>query len=199
MDEGHIKFNCKWVKDKPVTKIIISNINTWRNRLYEIGLIGEYENGIGYGNISFRMDNNCFLITGSATGGISKLNESHYAIVNDYNLAQNSLICKGPIKASSESLSHGAIYDCRPSTNAVIHVHHLKLWNELLYVFPTTSTSATYGTPEMAMEIKRLLAAHDIEKQNTIVMGGHKEGILVFGKSLDETGNKVVELLNAYK
>jgi len=199
MDEGYIKFNCKWIKEKPVTKIITNNINTWRNRLYEIGLIGAYKNGIGYGNISFRMDNNCFLITGSATGGISKLNENHYANVSNYNLEQNSLICKGPIKASSESLSHAVIYDCQPSTNAVIHIHHLKLWNKLLNVFPTTSTSISYGTPEMALEIKRLLASHDIKNQNTIVMGGHKEGVLVFGKSLDEAGNKVVKLLNAYK
>jgi len=199
MDEGYIKFNCTWIKDKPVTEIITNNINAWRDRLFDLGLIGAYKNGIGYGNISIRMDNNCFLITGSTTGNISKLNENHYTVVSKYNLEQNSLNCIGPIKASSESLSHAAIYDCKPSTNAVIHIHDLKLWNKLLNVFQTTRSSISYGTPEMALEIKRLLAASDIKKKNTIVMGGHKEGILVFGKSLDEAGNRVVKLINEHK
>ncbi len=199
MDEGYIKFNCIWEKDELVPSIDLSGINTWRNRLYEIGLVGAYKNGIGYGNISFRLDNQNFLVTGSATGNLPKLNENHFTVVTDYNFEQNELVCKGPIKASSESLSHAVIYECLPSINTVIHVHHLKLWKALLHVFPTTNPSIAYGTPEMAMEIKQLLKESDTEKQKTIIMGGHEEGIFVFGESLNEAGNKIIELFNTYK
>ncbi len=199
MDEGYIKFNCQWLKEKSDDGINISDINLWRNRLHEIGLIGVYENGIGFGNISSRLENNHFLISGSATGSIPKPNKDHYTVVTDYNLEQNNLTCKGPIKASSESLSHAVIYECDPSVNAVIHVHSMKLWSELLHVLPTTNASVAYGTPEMAMEIKRLFEECAVEKHSTIIMGGHEEGILVFGKSMDEAGDKILELFYAHE
>ena len=114
MDEGYIKFNCRWIKTAPFSKHKIAEINAWRDRLYKHGLIGSYSNGIGFGNISIRTDINSFLITGSATGNLKKLNENHYVQVNEYDFLQNSLTCSGPIKASSESLSH-----------AVIHIHNM--------------------------------------------------------------------------
>jgi ribulose-5-phosphate 4-epimerase/fuculose-1-phosphate aldolase len=196
MDEGYIKFNCNWIKDKPVSPEDISEINFWRDRLYSIGLIGVYENGIGFGNISIRFGNQEFLITGSATGGVERLNNGHYVVVNKYDLLQNSLICTGPIKASSESLSHAVIYECSPNTNAVIHIHHLKLWQQLLDVLPTTCDKVAYGTPEMAEEIKRLFVETAVKKEKAIVMGGHEEGIITFGETLDEAGEI---LLNLYK
>ncbi|MEM9391149.1 MAG: class II aldolase/adducin family protein, partial [Bacteroidota bacterium] len=161
--------------------------------------IGVYKNGIGFGNISSRLENNHFLISGSATGGITELNKDHYTVVTSYNLNQNNLTCKGPIKASSESLSHAVIYECSSSVNAVIHVHSMKLWSELLHALPTTNTSVAYGTPDMAIEIKRLFEESDIEKHNTIIMGGHEEGILVFGKSMNEAGDKILELFYDHK
>jgi hypothetical protein len=58
MDEGYIKFKCNLIKDKPLPMAALSEINQWRNKLYQVGLIGAYADGIGYGNISIRSDNN---------------------------------------------------------------------------------------------------------------------------------------------
>ena len=81
MDEGYIKFNCKWIKDRQISIDKLSEINKLRDRLYRLGLIGAYDNGIGFGNISIRSGKNDFIITGSATGNFHELNENHYVLV----------------------------------------------------------------------------------------------------------------------
>lgn len=193
MDEGYIKFNCNWIKAAPCSSLKIEEINSWRDRLYNYGLIGAYANGIGFGNISIRSDNNTFIITGSATGILEKLNENHYVKVNEYDFSQNSLTCMGPIKASSESLTHAVIYESSPETQAVIHIHNLNMWEKYIHKEPTTRSNVSYGTPEMAHEIKRLFKETDVALKKFIVMAGHEEGIIVFGSSLDEAGKVLID------
>ncbi len=193
MDEGYIKFNCRWVEAPPLSGERLATINHWRDKLYALGLIGVYPDGIGYGNISMRFRGNTFVITGSATGALQKLDGRHYVVVNDYDLAQNHLVCTGPIKASSESLSHAAVYESLPQIQAVIHVHCLTLWEKLLNKVPTTNPQAAFGTPEMAFEIKRLFRETTVEQEKIMVMGGHREGIISFGASLEEAGKVLLK------
>ena len=195
MDEGYIKFNCNWIKTNLIPEDKVVAINVWRDIMYKQGFIGVYDDGIGFGNISVRCEDQTFLITGSSTGEFEKLNENHYSLVTNYNLLQNSLTCKGPIKASSESLTHALIYECSPETNAVIHIHNIDMWNNLIHKVPTTKIEATYGTPEMANEIKRLFTESDVAADKIILMGGHKEGIISFGSTLEEAGNILLKRL----
>jgi len=189
MDEGYIKFNCNWIPSTDIPLQMVEELNLWRDRMYEKGLIGMYPDGIGFGNISMRLDERRFLISGTATGGLAILNGSHYSVVSDYDLSTNSLTCEGPVKASSESLTHAAIYECSSTTNAVIHIHHLKAWKELIHVLPTSGAEVPYGTPEMANEIKRLFEESSLKLEKVLVMGGHQEGIISFGRDLDEAGS----------
>ena len=69
--ESIIKFNCKWFKVQPLEKELLKEIIFWRNKLYELKLIGVYEDGIGYGNISIRYEQNKFIISGSQTGHVA--------------------------------------------------------------------------------------------------------------------------------
>ena len=142
-----------------------------------------------------RCDKKTFLISGTATGGLSTLNESHYSLVTNYNLSTNTVTCEGPLKASSESLTHALIYECAETINAVIHIHNLNLWNKLIYEVPTSNEKIAYGTPEMANEIKRLFDETTLIKEKIIVMGGHQEGIISFGKDLEEAGNILLNQL----
>jgi len=57
---------------------------------------------------------NQFVITGSATGEIPELEPGHYVKVNSFNIEDNAVQCVGPLKASSESLTHAAIYSADP-------------------------------------------------------------------------------------
>lgn len=195
MDEGYIKFDCNWILSNDIPLDKVASLNVWRDIMYKKGLIGVYADGIGFGNISMRCDEKTFLISGSATGALSILNESHYSLVTEYNLSTNSLTCIGPIKASSESLTHALIYECSAATNAVIHIHNLELWNRLMYQVPTSSEAIPYGTPEMANEIKRLFDETTLSKEKILVMGGHREGIISFGKDLAEAGNILINKL----
>ena len=195
MDEGYIKFKSDWRQTQRMSYSHIRNLNEWRQRLYTVNFLGVYEDGIGFGNVSQRSAGNHFYISGSKTGSIAQLDESHYAEVIDYDIAHNSVVCEGQTIASSESMSHAVIYDHCDHVNAVFHVHHLKLWEELLWKVPTTPESAPYGSPEMANEIVKLLKTTNVQQTRLFVMAGHREGLFAFGSSLDEAGEILLDLL----
>ena len=77
MKEIGIKFNCRWLDEKPRDYRLLKDSNVWRSRLYKAGLIGVYPDGIGYGNMSIRFQRSKFIITGTATGKLQKLNARH--------------------------------------------------------------------------------------------------------------------------
>lgn len=195
MDEGYIKFNCTWIPSDDIPADKVAVLNVWREIMYKKGWIGMYPDGIGFGNISMRCNEKTFLISGTATGGIATLSESHYSLVTDYNLSTNSVTCTGPVKASSESLTHALIYECSAATTAVIHIHNQNLWNRFIHRVPTSRENISYGTPEMANEIKRLFDETAVSKEKIIVMGGHPEGIISFGKDLEEAGSILLDKL----
>jgi L-ribulose-5-phosphate 4-epimerase len=192
MDEkGVIKFNCKWIKEKPLKDELLKDIIIWRDILYNLGFIGEY-NGIGYGNISVRYKHDQFIISGSATGKYKTLTNAHFTKVTNYDLEINSLTAVGPILASSESLTHAAIYQ----VDRDINVHNLKLWKKLLNIIPSTDNKIEYGTPKMAGEIVRLYAETNLREKKILVMAGHEEGIVSFGRDLDEAGELLLNYFN---
>lgn len=200
MDEGYIKFKCHWEKTAPLPSESILKLNYWRNKMYDNQLIGAYENGIGYGNISERKNaNHQFIISGTATGNLAHLTAEHYALVTAVKASSNELWCEGSIRASSESMSHAIIYKCCPKVNVVIHVHHLEMWKALLYKVPTTDQSAAYGTPEMVASIARLFAETDLRTQQIFAMEGHKEGLFAFGENFAKTAHVLINELAKLK
>ncbi|MEM8718696.1 MAG: class II aldolase/adducin family protein [Cyanobacteria bacterium P01_G01_bin.39] len=187
IDEGYIKYQCHWQKVKSVSDAEIVELNRCRSQLYQLGLIGEYSNGIGFGNLSIRLPNSTqLIISGSQTGGIPDLTAQHYSKITDYSWQENYVTCQGLVKASSETLTHAAIYSANSQVNAVVHVHHLELWQQLLNKVPTTNPDCAYGTPEMAAEIIRLSQQESTQQQRIIAMSGHESGILSFGHDLAE-------------
>lgn len=187
-DEGYIKYQAHWTPTAPFAYSTIANLNDCRQLLYDAGLIGAYPDGIGFGNISVRVQagSDTFYISGSATGNIPALDERHYALVQNVNIDTNELWCSGPLVASSEAMSHAVIYQTCPWVGAVVHIHHLALWQQLLYKVPTTDAAAPYGSPEMANEIVRLLRESNLPAQKIFAMAGHREGIFTFGADLKE-------------
>ena len=196
MDEGYIKFRCKWDKAEKTDQTFVDALNIWRKKLYDLHLIGQYENGIGFGNISMRYKNNQFIITGTATGGLPVLDHNHYTKVTSCSFSTNTLGCTGPIKASSESLSHAAVYEADQRYGAVIHVHHREMWERMLHLMPTTPENAVFGTPQMAIAIQHILDDVHTKQLKLIVMGGHEEGILTFGRNLQEAGEVLLFWFN---
>jgi len=196
MDEGYIKFTPHWKETQPYPDLVWNDLNTWRQKVYNQGLIGVYPDNIGYGNISQRLDQTQFVISGSTTGRIEQLDGQHYSKVIRVDLEENALWCEGPIVASSESMSHAVIYQALPSVNGVIHVHHLGFWEALLQKVPTTGSGIPYGSPGMAYSILDLIEHTALPEVKIFVMEGHREGVFVFGRDLAEADRILNHWLN---
>jgi ribulose-5-phosphate 4-epimerase/fuculose-1-phosphate aldolase len=186
--DGIIKFKCDWIKAEAPAERYLGSLNGWRNKLRDEGFIGVDGEGIGFGNVSLRTAHTQFIISGTQTGNITRLENKHYALVTEYDFEMNSVKCEGPVKASSESLTHAMVYTALPDINAVFHLHSKDLWKKLLRKVPTTSKNVMYGTPAMAYEIQRLHKEEDLGTKKIFVMGGHEDGVVVFGRDPDEAG-----------
>lgn len=194
IDEGYIKFNCEWI-NQPLAVNVSLELKSWRDKMHELKQIGHYaEINIGYGNISVKIPDG-MIISGTQTGDIFPIRDDHFTLVTHYDINKNTVVCKGPIKASSESMTHAAIYEADSSIKAIIHIHNKELWVKLMDKVPTTRSEVPYGTPEMANEIFRLFKETSVSQDKIIVMAGHDEGIIVFGKDIDEAGETILKYL----
>jgi L-ribulose-5-phosphate 4-epimerase len=183
----YIKFTCEHAGAEIVPFGGFAELNAYRRKLLQLRLIGVDANGIGFGNLSIRDGTaNNFYITGSATGGIAELTLADCARVVAYDFKRNWLRCAGAAIASSESLTHAAVYESDARAGAVIHYHDSKLWTALLNQAPTSSKAVEYGTPEMAYEVLRLFKLTDVKSRKILVMAGHEGGIVTFGRDLEE-------------
>jgi L-ribulose-5-phosphate 4-epimerase len=196
IDEGYTKYECEWQVTPALPAAAIAELNACRNRLYEHGLIGYYpEHRVGFGNVSIREgDSDSFIVSGTQTGHIATTDERHYARVVRCDIEANRVFCEGPVQASSEALTHAAIYALDPGIRAIVHVHDARLWNRLIDRIPTTSRDVTYGTPEMAHEFSRLYAETDFSEQGVAAMGGHEEGIVSFGRTIEQAEQRILRL-----
>ena len=186
-ETGSVKFKCEQVPIELSRFAGFAELNRYRRKLLALGMIGVDASGVGFGNLSIRNGaTSRFYITGSATGGISELTPTNYAKVVAYDFAKNWLQCEGSAVASSESLTHAAVYESDPTARAVIHCHDIKLWGALLDKAPTTPNRVEYGTSEMAYAVRRLFEATDVEKRKIFVMAAHDGGLVTFGKDLQE-------------
>ena len=192
-ETGSVKFTCEHVVSETIAFSQLRQLNECRRQLRELGLVGVNSAGIGFGNLSVREPGSgAFYITGSATGELSELNSAHLARVTAYDYDRNWLRCEGLTVASSESLTHAATYEGDTDVMAVIHCHSANLWKRLLGVVPTTRPEVQYGTPEMACEVLRLFATTNVRERKLFVMAGHVDGIVSFGRNLDEAFRSLI-------
>lgn len=184
-DEGVIKYVSDWMPGPPLEASALAELMVWRDRLWQAKQIGLYPNGIGYGNISLRLSPHSFAVSGTQTGHLAQTTPQHYTLVDGWDIPRNTLHCTGPLQASSESLTHAALYDYSDAIQAIIHGHNRPLWQRGRGVLPTTDANVPYGTPAMADEMVRLLEQDDLSQKRILIMAGHEEGVLVFGPTLE--------------
>ena len=197
-EEGFIRFNLRWEERGPViTAPMLKSLNTWRDIMYSLEMIGANDEGIGFGNLSARSGSSRkFYISGTATGRRKRLTRNHFCLVTDFDILKNHVSCTGPVRASAESMTHAVIYQADPDIGAVFHIHHKTMWEALLDKVPTTTEKAEYGTPEMAQAILDMLKDTAVRDQRIAVMSGHKDGIIIWGKDADEAGKYLLSYYN---
>lgn len=163
----------------------LPELDAARTKLHDAGLIGISAAGIGFGNISLRLSNLLFLISGSATGGKRVLGADGYSLVEQFDAESNTVISYGPVQASSESMTHGAIYAASDSVQCVIHVHSAVLFRRLLdRGYPRTPESAAYGTPELSRSVTSLMGQLPAS-EGIFVTAGHTDGLFAYGKDIE--------------
>jgi L-ribulose-5-phosphate 4-epimerase len=186
-ETGSVKFKCEQTPIEISRFAGFAELNRCRRKLLDLGMIGVDASGIGFGNLSVRDGATAqFYITGSATAAIPELTPADCAKVVGYDFARNWLQCEGQTIASSESLTHAAVYESDPTAHAVIHCHDMKLWAALLDKAPATPKHVEYGTPEMAYAVRRLFEISDVKRRKIFAMAAHDGGLVAFGKSLRE-------------
>ena len=195
-DEGYIKYQSHWSPGPAPDAAAARLLEEWRRPLFAAGLIGHYhELNIGFGNLSTRSgEAGQFLITGTQTGHIEQTTADHYSLVTSFDLDRNEVYCTGPVQASSEAMTHAALYGLDPSIGAIVHVHSKPLWDQYLHVLPTSDSAVTYGTPEMAMELERLYRETAFGSDGIAVMGGHEDGLISIGESIEQAATKILAL-----
>ncbi len=199
VDEGVIKYRLRFESAPPLLNHDYSSLDRWRQRFKAKQILGQdptrYD-GHGFGNLSQRIDHKSFLISGTQTGGLDQLNPEHYGLVTDVNLPNNSVVARGPVKPSSESLTHAAVYSFDERIQFVFHVHCPEIWRarENLEIARTRGDIA-YGTPQMAEEMLRLFKRGNFRNGNILAMSGHQDGVISFGESADDAGNIIIGTL----
>ena len=183
--EGYIKYRAQRTEGAVPEPADFAALNRCRTELFDLRLIGLCPSGVGYGNVSLRVNASQFIISGSATGGIRELATEHYALVESFDLEQNSVSAVGKIDASSEAMSHGAVYRALPAVNAVLHIHSRRLFDFMRAAnYPETDPAVPFGTPELARAIAALVLAGG-QSEGLFVTAGHDEGIIAYGGSVE--------------
>ncbi|MFT6070636.1 MAG: hypothetical protein ACJAT2_001403 [Bacteriovoracaceae bacterium] len=201
VDDGVIKFHfSEYKKTAPIDLQEYCLLEKHREKLFDLKLIGEYlPEEIGFGNLSLKKnyqgllktDFPQFLITGTQTGKFRNLNGSHYTKVVDGSLSNQSIACHGPLKASSESLTHAGIYQASEEIKAIFHVHHPLLWKRMLEKdYPRTKAETPYGTKEMAHEVMLLIKSRP---EGIFVMEGHQDGVVFYGATVEGVSKLTLE------
>ncbi len=185
MIDGVIKYQLDFTPTSPLEPSSFLEIERVRERLFALKLIGVQE-GIGYGNISQRVDSGSFVITGTQTGHLENLEDKHYSLIEEYRDREFYLKSSGAIKPSSEALTHGTIYNLDKDINAVIHVHSKSMWRFMLKGNYLKTEDVEYGSMEMIEEVNRIFSTTNPLDNPKFVMTGHEDGVMVFGRDLKE-------------
>lgn len=198
IQEGIVKYRCDYTPGPALPHGAITELNAWRKLMVIAELIGQAPNrygGYGYGNISRRADTQVrddgrhpFVITGTQTGGKADLTAEDYVTVNACYAAENRLVAEGPVKPSSEALTHGAVYALDSEILWVVHAHSPEIWCNAAALGVPMTGDVPYGSPEMAAEVKRLYDESDLPEKRIFGMAGHEDGVVTYGHTAEEAG-----------
>lgn len=198
--EGVIQYQLEYQLDHQLVFDGLVELNSWRSYLYRLGLIGQDKHrydGLGYGNISQRFSPNDsrFVVSGTQTGHLPLLCKEHYVVVERAELDNNKILAHGPIKPSSEALTHAAIYQAKDGVLVVMHVHCPLLWNNAAALaLPVTGREIPYGTPAMARAVIACVQSNAV-RSGLIAMLGHEDGIIAYADTVTNAGNILLEAL----
>ncbi len=180
-----VKFETKMIGNSVPDHPHIDKLVYWCKIFHEKGLAPTYEGG-SYGNLSFRLKDNSFIITAS-NSSLEDTTDETLVTVND--ISKGVVEAIGKKKPSSEAMVHHIIYTARPDVNAVFHGHcaYISENAEKLGI-PMTNKEEPYGTQALVERVLETLGDH-----NFIEMRNH--GFISMGKTMDDAGVNALRYL----
>ncbi len=208
--EGVVQYTCELVAGSPPPEWAAVELTRWRGELFDRDAIGcdlsRY--GACYGNVSVRTGawaaapgRREFLVSGTQTGGQADAGPSSLSRVLTYDHQRNHVVAQGPCAPSSESMTHGAMYDASLEIRAIVHGHDPVLWRWLLAVgAPRTPPDVDYGTMAMARHAKavvRQAASSPWRLPGVLAMAGHLDGVVAWGASVEQATRRFLAAWDA--
>lgn len=206
VSEGVIQFTFELQPGAAATEIEAAELVYWRQKMFALDVIGCNMSRYGacYGNMSVRTGawaagpgRREFLVSGTQTGSMPDITADNLVRVLQYDHKTNRVIAQGPCEPSSETMTHGAIYDASLSIRAIVHGHDPILWQWILKNSgPHTPYDVDYGTPEMASHAKRIVSVMEstqCDYPGVLAMAGHKDGVVAFGSSVREATQRFLQ------
>jgi Class II Aldolase and Adducin N-terminal domain len=205
--EGVIKFELMHTRKSFPASTDLDTLIAWRAVLHRLRLIGQDPRrygGLGFGNISQRIEHvpagsnqePRFVISGTQTGAAEHLDLTQFSTVTGFSIPENRIIAEGPVKPSSEALTHAAVYHCRPDIRFIIHGHSPDIWRATHSLsLPCIEKSIAYGTVEMADAVQNLIQSQGSHTTGIFSMLGHEDGIVAYASEANAAGNLLVETL----
>jgi len=181
----HPKFKTRFLSGRVPDDPKIEKLKYWCKEFGKKGLMPFYGSG-SFGNLSFRVRGNKFIIT--ASGIKDPSSRESFVTVSSVALNKKMVYAHGKRPPSSESMLHYVIYRKRKDVNAIFHGHYGKIlrYSRKLSL-PSTLKNEPYGTIELAKSVLDILDDHDF-----LVMKDH--GFISLGKDMDKAGEQVLRI-----
>jgi L-ribulose-5-phosphate 4-epimerase len=107
-EKNVIRFHAEHKLEAACTETDMLDLVKWRSKLHKEGLVGQdparYE-GLGYGNLSKKIREGTYLITGSQTGHLENLSPHEFAKITGFDPAENKVWSSGMCRPSSETMT----------------------------------------------------------------------------------------------
>ena len=186
-----VKFKTVFLSNKVTEDYRLEELKYWCNQFHKFDLAPPYEGGSA-GNLSFRINNNQneFIITGTQIGLKDNLTNDKFVTIRQCDFQNHRVFVEGIKKPSSECFLHSAIYNNRNDINAIFHGHSLHILKNVEQLgIIQTKRDDSYGTLDMVNSTLDIL--NDID---FFIIKNH--GFVSLGKSIDEAGKRVMDVLN---
>jgi hypothetical protein len=206
IDDGVIKYDrTNFSYLETISEQEFAEIEYQRKKLYQLNLIGvEPISNIGFGNISAKYNfqnvhqttNPQFVITGTQTGKYPELDGKLYTRVIDFDINELKLFSMGAVEASSEALTHAAIYLGNPKIQGIVHVHSTAIWEGIIREKKnSTRADIPYGSKEMALESMNMVRNNPV---GFFAMEGHDDGVVTYAESIQAATDIIINLYHQY-
>lgn len=189
---------------KPDAKLgspeVMAELNGWRALLRRIGVVGrdaDRYGSYGFGSLSFRDPENPdqFFVTASQSGALEPVDDEQMVLITHCNLGRFWVDATGHQPPSSETLTHGMLYQADPRVHWVVRGHCAEVWQRYGELgLLCTAPEVDDGTAAMVNAVAELLERNQ-SRPLAFVTLGQEDGVFACGATIRDVSNLLVNLL----